>query len=89
MAQLLFYVEVVSYDKEGCIFDVHSSLCGGLPILYRNEKKANWRASRIRQQYLIYGYRWIDGEPNLPYHLINDETGMKITINIREVRVCI
>lgn len=89
MAQLLFYIEVVHYNDKGDIFDVHLCSCGGLPILYRNEKKAKWRASSIRQQYINCGYRWIDGIPNLPYHLLHDKTGVKVTINIREVRVCV
>lgn len=87
MAQLLFYVECSSFDENGRLIDVHESQAGGLPILYKNEKKARFRASLIRQRYYRMGYRSLGDNPLPPYHLLNDNTGLRVQVCIREVYV--
>lgn len=88
MAQLLFYVEVIATDSDGRLVDCHLCSIGELPILYRNEKKANWRASLIRRRYIEMGYTWLGSEPMPPYKLHHDSVGGNVSIDVREVRVC-
>lgn len=88
MAQSVYYVEVVTNDAhDGRVVDVHESQSGGLPILYRSEKKAKNRASRLRHLSWDLGYKSIDTNALPPYHLLSPAGDFKRTITIREVPI--
>lgn len=88
MAGLLFYVEVIVSDSYGRLIECHACSSGGLPILYHNEKKAKWRASKIRRHLIDTGYTWLGSEPVPPYKLQDKSNGVNVSIDIKEVRVC-
>lgn len=88
MALSLYYVEVVTTDAhDGRVVDVHESQSGGLPILYRSEKKAKNRASRLRRIYWDLGYKSIDTNALPPYNLLSPAGDYKRSITIREVPI--
>lgn len=88
MAQSLYYVEVVTTDaNNGLVVDVHESTVGGLPILYRSEKKAKNRASRMRLALWNLGYKSIDTNAQPPYQLLSPAGDYKRSITIREVPI--
>lgn len=88
MALSLYYIEVVTTDAhDGRVIDVHASQSGGLPILYRSEKKAKDRASRMRHLYCDLGYQSIDTNALPPYHLLSPAGDFKRSITIREVPI--
>lgn len=88
MAVLLYYVEVVTTDAQsGRVVDVHESQYGGLPILYRSEKKAKNRASRMRRQLWDLGYKSIDTNALPPYQLLSPAGDFKRSITVREVPI--
>ncbi len=88
MAVTLYYVEVVTTDAQsGRVVDVHDSQAGGLPILYRSEKKARLRASRLRRVYWDLNYKSIDSNAQPPYHLLSPAGDYKRSITIREVPI--
>lgn len=88
MAQSVYYVEVVTTDAhDGRVVDVHESQSGGLPILYRSEKKAKNRASRLRRIYWDLGYKSIDTNALPPYNLLSPAGDYKRSITIREVPI--
>lgn len=88
MAQSVYYIEVVTTDAhEGYVIDVHGSQSGGLPILYRSEKKAKNRASRLRSVYWNLGYKSIDTNALPPYHLLSPSGDFKKSITIRVVPI--
>lgn len=87
MPQLLFYVECVEYDSDMKVVDVHQSQSGGLPIVYKNEKKAFNRAVSMRDAYIRLGWSQI-GERSLPpFRLSSPSLSLILHIAIREVYV--
>lgn len=88
MAQSLYYIEVVTTQAHGGpVVDVHESQSGGLPILYRSEKKAKNRASRLRRLYWDLGYKSIDTNALPPYKLLSPTKIFETSITIREVPI--
>lgn len=87
MSQLLFYIEVQTFKADGTLFDVHQSQAGGLPIIYRNEKKARWQVSLMRNAFFAQGYQQTTPDAIPPYWFQHPSTGTKVHVCIREVRV--
>lgn len=87
MPQVLFYIEVALSDAGGRLLDLHNHSANGLPILFRNEKKAKGRACSIVHNYKYTGF---EAETSMfdTYCLMKRKAdGLQICIRVREVRV--
>lgn len=87
MAQVLFYIEVALSDAEGHLLDLHNHSFNGLPILFRNEKKAKGRAASIFHNYQYTGFEEVPSIYDSGYMMKRKADGFQVCIRVREVRV--
>lgn len=87
MPQLLYYIEVTTWSATGQLVDVHESMSGGLPILYKNPKKAIKRIVQMENALRSLGYQTEDQVLELPITMTHPYTAAKKLICIREVHV--